>query len=97
MRQALWLSTRPAHIVTVEGGRTLMTERLLGRVVLRTGFSAEEGCDGMRAFWEKIPERELRAARARAGALLDPLRAADGRLRRGLRFCRTPARVPGGT
>jgi len=47
-------------------------------------------------FWEKIPEPELRAARARAGALLDPLRAADGSLRRGLRFCYTRTRVPGG-
>ncbi len=46
-------------------------------------------------FWEKIPEPELRAARARAGALLDPLRAPDGSLHRGLRFCYTRARAPG--
>jgi len=46
-------------------------------------------------FWEKIPEQDLRAARARAGALLEPLRAPDGSLRRGLEFCYTRARVPG--
>jgi ubiquinone/menaquinone biosynthesis C-methylase UbiE len=40
-------------------------------------------------FWAKIPEPDLRAARARAGALLGPLRAADGSLRRGLGFCYT--------
>ena len=42
-------------------------------------------------FWEKIPEPELQAARARAIALLEPLRAADGSLRRGLGFCYTRA------
>ncbi len=42
-------------------------------------------------FWEKIPEPELRAARARAVALLEPLRAPDGSLRRGLGFCYTRA------
>ncbi len=42
-------------------------------------------------FWEQIPEPELRAARARATALLEPLRAADGSLRRGLGFCYTRA------
>ncbi len=46
-------------------------------------------------FWEKIPPRDLRAARARAGALLEPLRAPDGSLRRGLEFCYTRACVPG--
>jgi SAM-dependent methyltransferase len=42
-------------------------------------------------FWEKIPEPELRAGRARAVALLEPLRAPDGSLRRGLGFCYTRA------
>ena len=42
-------------------------------------------------FWEKIPEPELRTARARAVALLEPLRAPDGSLRRGLGFCYTRA------
>jgi SAM-dependent methyltransferase len=42
-------------------------------------------------FWEKIPEPDLRAARARAVALLEPLRAPDGSLRRGLGFCYTRA------
>jgi hypothetical protein len=42
-------------------------------------------------FWGKIPEPELRAARARAVALLEPLRAPDGSLRRGLGFCYTRA------
>ena len=42
-------------------------------------------------FWDKIPEPELRAARARAVALLEPLRAPDGSLRRGLGFCSTRA------
>jgi SAM-dependent methyltransferase len=48
-------------------------------------------------FWDKIPEPDLRAARARAVALLEPLRAADGSLRRGLGFCytRAAAAVPG--
>ena len=46
------------------------------------------------AGWEKIPAPDLRTARARAGALLEPLRAADGSLRRGLEFCYTRARVP---
>ena len=40
-------------------------------------------------FWEKIPARDLRAARARADALLEPLRAPDGSLRRALEFCYT--------
>jgi SAM-dependent methyltransferase len=38
-------------------------------------------------FWEKIPEPDLRAGRARAVAL----RAPDGSLRRGLGFCYTRA------
>lgn len=42
-------------------------------------------------FWEKIPEPDLQTARARAIALLEPLRAADGSLRRGLGFCYTRA------
>jgi hypothetical protein len=42
-------------------------------------------------FWEKIAEPDLQAARDRATALLEPLRAADGSLRRGLGFCYTRA------
>jgi hypothetical protein len=46
------------------------------------------------ASWEKIPAPDLRTARGRAGALLEPLRTPDGSLRRGLEFCYTRARVP---
>jgi SAM-dependent methyltransferase len=46
-------------------------------------------------FWAPIPAADLRAARARAGTLLEPLRAADGSLRRGLGFCYTRASAPG--
>ena len=42
-------------------------------------------------FWEQIPARDLRTARARASALLEPMRAPDGSLRRGLVFCYTRA------
>ena len=44
--------------------------------------------------WATIPERDLRTARARAEALLEPLRAPDGSLRRRLGFCYTRARRP---
>ncbi len=44
-------------------------------------------------FWSDIGERDLRAARSRAGGLLEPLRAPDGSLRRGLEFCYARARA----
>ena len=54
-----------------------------------------DALDAPALFWDKIPEPELRAGRARAVALLEPLRAPDGSLRRGLGFCYT--RFPRGT
>ena len=65
-----------------------------GQAVLDVGCGASRN-QAPAMFWETIPEPELRAARARAGALLEPLRAPDGSLRRGLGFCYTRASWPG--
>jgi hypothetical protein len=63
----------------------------------RAGYRGIGTTQAPALFWEKIPEPELRAGRARAVALLEPLRAPDGSLRRGLGFCytRAAAAVPG--